>query len=259
MNLTIRSAALAGIVAVILQALLLATVWALPPHGPPEPTTEPYLRDRYFGFPGVRAVVTELNSANELTIGDYVTVHLASDAFHRGTVTTSLGNEILPSPQWVAPVSFDGATIGAAWITEHVTGTWILHGVMPESYGADLEGLQTGDRIMLNQRGSSWWIVRDDQVIPFESIAKGIFPTPVTLAEYQQYLLDLYGEMAGYPTPFFASGGNSIRPEPEDVVREQSEDYRPAADSSGVGYSTILVLALGLSAFGGMAYLAFRR
>jgi len=155
----------------------------------------------------------------ELSLGAYVGVHGFNADFYSGAVTQNLGAEIR-FIEWTAPVYHLGDDLGAPLITGE-SQAWEVYTIMPPDFAEQLQSLDPAETLVTDPASDMWWAVLQDSARPFDEYTKSVFPSPVTLSELQQYLLDRY-EVFRLTPDLQGGGGAPGLP----IVKERARAWR---------------------------------
>lgn len=157
-------------------------------------------------------VMTDVHPV-ELSFGDYITVHLLSEAFYEATVTENLSSELIQALEWVVPVYHEGGVVAAANIYEVHTGPeprFMLTSLHESEFGDDLLGLNPTDKLLHVMEDSSWYVISGEQFSAFNSLAEYRFPgTPLPLSDLQEYSHAQWQQGSTDPPGYFRGGGGA--------------------------------------------------
>lgn len=230
---------------VLLAALNLTLAFCSQALSPPPPESEDQIIWWFLRDGGVRAAITATQFADDddLSLGDWIKPYSTTYEFNMGIVTTSLASEVHEGNWWTAPVLSGTLPIGTVDVIPDPTypGEWYQVGFEEQDLAEALPSLQPGDKLLDCYVSECWFAIRGDTAIPLNDLAKARFPEPLTLSEYQQYVMSYACE----PDHTCGGGGAAGLAHPQ--------------EQNGATNTLYLLAALGLVAVSSATYLGLRR
>lgn len=191
---------------------LAAPLLVLPPVALPEPPG-PVLA--WFAEEGVVAATTSESSglsAEELTrlaVGTPINVGLWSEDFLAGVTTAE---PVVASGEWVAPVTLDGAGLGAIVAAAAGDGAVADHRVLwDEDLGYALVSF-LATTFILDEGTTGWFRLGGDVLTPVTAEAKDVLAGSIDVRAYQPFLVERYSTAQEEEAVPSEGGGPLLRP-----------------------------------------------
>jgi len=213
---------------------------SLRPSAQPGPEHEPAI---LLDFLGKAIDNPELESLppEEFSLGDFVTVHLATSDFWQDTAPGDLGDEIVPAGEWAVPVLHNGDVVAAAVLAG---GSYTVSSTEDQDFGESLTNLTPTDKLLHVMENGAWYIVAADIVTALNDDAAYLLSDPVSLTQFQEILFEQWLVVSNDPPGFLRGGGQEEALQASGTPRQSESGLLLASRLILGGFVGLLIGAL---------------